>query len=936
MVDIIVVFFITILLILLFFFRLRNDAVDVSPIQMLRLTVVLTMLYWFITGLLYGYYIVIQILEQGSNPLYMSLIILLTLLLSMPVYAFFRSTRLLSKNLGLVKADGILGYESIRTNVDSICRDIGVNRYVNIYFSHKIAIPEVFESWNRKVILAIPTDMDGIINGFINDIRQDFAVVPTESDIERYLLLHELSHIKNRDTFFRQFVKATNRYSLLFLCPSLAIIILLWLTGLLLGDYQIEYTHFPDALFPDISSLIPSAPLALFSLIFPLLILIGSDRILFELSEYLADVRASRYIPSRVISLLTDRLLHPLSILGLLFLKFSILHKQRVDKPRIIKIPRFLTRFRKHPKDISRTDALRGIRYIIDFPNTTLLVLMGLWLGLQFVMGNLLGSLYDEGIVKGFVRINMVMSQVTLALIFCSQWKNIIDSVSSSSHLKFIGKILHKYLVSFIAYFSVFIPICVYIIYAKGFIGTAKKVIYSFVSDSLIAYIIIIALSIAFAAAIEVVDTSSRYRLSLTSDMPRRLIPITIGLIMPGVMAMSAIFLINQKISWHYFLFFLASSCLLNVVLIRRGMVSGNAFIIQIHRKVIVFSNNIFPWHFPELLFGLISGFLSLVIPIITGYLFYVLLYPLIPEISLILWMVIMTVLFSIVVSSDMADRSMKNIVFELQVKRILDIGLTGKEHTDINKLLKKARLSNGSYVINQAKYMKSVMGTMEATNAGLIVNHINNGKVDDNALNWILSLESADGGFPVVDKVVSGLQSTYHAISSRNFFDRLNELKYRDKHIAFVTNHESFSGGFIKEGMKKSSLDATFWAISSLNMLGAERSIMRNIDGCADWVFTEWQRSDGKGRLNFEEMYYLVYCLQWLDCFNGEKKDRILNEWLPDHRNIMLNTRHDVSYDYLYYYINILDLLNLHDNDMALEKARDFLMKDTKNQTPA
>jgi hypothetical protein len=315
----------------------------------------------------------------------------------------------------------------------------------------------------------------------------------------------------------------------------------------------------------------------------------------------------------------------------------------------------------------------------------------------------------------------------------------------------------------------------------------------------------------------------------------------------------------------HYSLCFLALFCLFRSVLNFRGVSTGSIFLFQVGKKLLVWDaiRAKIPWHIANAMFGFVSGMGVWVLPITLGYALYRVSYPAILRVHHLLMAFLLVVLLSAVSMGEVYYRNLGKVVTELYARKMLGIELSAKERGKLSTLVMKTRLDSGAYVFQQGRWRKSILGTMEGTSAGFLVNYLISGEVDHAALGWILSRERHDGGFSPVGAVSPELESTLCAIKAVHAAGSMGLIQHPDEHVRFVLDHVSPHGGFIPTGMKKPNIDAAYGVIAVLSMLGKSHVVIRDREKCAEWIFRQWQRTDSGCKLNFQETYYLVYCLK-------------------------------------------------------------------------
>ncbi len=884
----------SLVLIALFAIKIKKDKIDTSSITAIRSLIAITMAYWVAMVVSLGYYILKLEYESSSAIIFAFFMAFGVSFLFSLTYTFLNAPRILSRNMKLRPAD-----EIIREKAKSLSQELGVKRHVDIQISANIAIPQVFEGWNRKAVVVIPEDLDELIDGFMRNIDHCSATRLSRDEIQSYLLLHEISHIRNGDAFFRQFIQLMSRYSAYFLVVMLISLSVMGVLELFTGITHISYLYI----------------FAFISMIAPCLIFLGSHKILLRISEYLADARAAQYMSPETVRELTDRLSHNRSALEILFDLLSTMHKIRAEKHRFVQ--------REHPNVYERIDALKGISHAMRFPNYKVFAMIGVWFALESGSGLWLNRIgIDAHIISNPAIFGNWLLAVSFAMMFSLPWKNLIDSPTGEDYVGFTLRLMGYHFLSFVLFFLVFTPIGLCVAYYNEVPDTIRIITYS-LQYSISIHTVMFVCAIAFTVLFGIVDKFEKTGMSLDTFEFGNLIIITLSAIVPGAITFLTISSVGPKIQFNCMICFFMGFCIFRIAIAAHGLGESGLYLIQIRRKIIILDpvRSSLSWHITAMLFGLIFGAMYFVIPIALGYIIYIAGYSHWLRIQGLSRLFLFN-LFALFAGITMIGYgNPRGSMFELRAKTMMDINVPKEKRTKLSELLNGIRHGNGSYVSGQTRLRRSILGTMKRTNVGIIIYKLINKASDDAAINWVLSLESIDGGFPVIEDTAPRLESTFLALEALYEVNHLNSIRYRVKHVSFVLNHRDASEGFASTDMKKSTLKATFQAIASLYMLDVDKSAIEGLKDCAKWIFSEWEKIDSKNRPSFEETYHLVYCLQWLEEFEGERMSKITEYWLPIHENMLFGRRPDMNYDKVYYYIKLLDLLGLRRENRALKK---------------
>jgi len=189
-------------------------------------------------------------------------------------------------------------------------------------------------------------------------------------------------------------------------------------------------------------------------------------------------------------------------------------------------------------------------------------------------------------------------------------------------------------------------------------------------------------------------------------------------------------------------------------------------------------------------------------------------------------------------------------------------------------------------------------------------------GTVNEQTILWILQCEHQDGGFGLIPGAPSDLESTYKGMELLDLTGQTHRID-RVEHIGWIQIHRSGGGGFSTSSGWKPSLHKTFCAVASLDFLGTKPERFR---ACSDWIIKKWR----KGRQGIQETYHAVDALSRL----GEVAEiqEELEEWHSIHETIVSSMRVDTNIAMIHDYLRILDLLDLKDQSLSIQKIRDQL----------
>jgi hypothetical protein len=169
----------------------------------------------------------------------------------------------------------------------------------------------------------------------------------------------------------------------------------------------------------------------------------------------------------------------------------------------------------------------------------------------------------------------------------------------------------------------------------------------------------------------------------------------------------------------------------------------------------------------------------------------------------------------------------------------------------------------------------------------------------------WVISCENKKGGFSIAPGTIPDMKSTYQAI---DILHQLNMLYIVDisKHTHQFMNYQTINYSF----------ESIYYAVASLHMLNTEIS---NSERCANWMLEFWREKPQ--RKTFINTYYLTDALSKMG--HLEKiKDELL-QWQASQEMIIKNLRIDTNYKKIYYYTKILDILDKREESEAIRRIR-------------
>jgi hypothetical protein len=291
----------------------------------------------------------------------------------------------------------------------------------------------------------------------------------------------------------------------------------------------------------------------------------------------------------------------------------------------------------------------------------------------------------------------------------------------------------------------------------------------------------------------------------------------------------------------------------------------------------------------------------------------------------LLLWLLIIT--FGVVAArgKPRTVHYMKDLTF---LYGLLKINIPPTIREDFLYQVSLLKASDGGYKVKSffTPFYSNIIATSSGTLTESILNK--NNKAPDSAIRFVLSCQNSTGGFGIVPKTFSRLKTTYLGILSLFETNRLELInKNQEKHVHWIANCQAGAGNFSTFLDRYPPLEETFYAVSSLDMLGATDSINKNI--CSAWLIK--QQSILKHEI--EDVFFFTKTLDILGRLTFEKQVEIANAHFYFLEKKALNLRVDTNADKLGKYIELVKLLGLQNKSIIISKVESILAKDEKKQ---
>lgn len=164
-----------------------------------------------------------------------------------------------------------------------------------------------------------------------------------------------------------------------------------------------------------------------------------------------------------------------------------------------------------------------------------------------------------------------------------------------------------------------------------------------------------------------------------------------------------------------------------------------------------------------------------------------------------------------------------------------------------------------------------------------------------DEVLSIIKGHEKSDGGFGIWEWSSGNLRATYFSLRALCILEKEYEI-LRSKHIDWIKSCQKDSGSFKGPNTSRSDLEETFYALKSLELLKG----VNEIDGlsCQEWLAKLFY----SGTKGFEDICFMVSCMDILHILDEEKIRAIENAHMHVMERIVDRLRID-RYPLLYFY---------------------------------
>ena len=400
------------IVLVLYFGRQNRDPVDIWAVKILRLMFILSsvlvvpMMAAYVYGMVDG-------LEVGDYLWFVG--VGLGILVFVAASYEVSGKRIVSK-LHLQEPE-VREHRDLARKIDELRELMQIKQGVEMRVSPMVSSPVTVNIPRKQPLIVVPADFNGIIDKFVETETR----VPGNlaSALRDFMLLHELSHIRNGDLRLLTILQIAIRTF-----PVCAVSILVAANSVALAN-GVDYRE-----------LIGKQALPAVVLLLSWIILRGIRGVLLQVSEYLADIRSAYYMNQDDVDLVVygkeeslpriSRFLSYVSASGL---------AQSFDGNNVM---RFIAR--THPGMTQRTESITRNTYLFSPVSWQIVTASSVFIALGLgLVSRLDSSNYIHGVL---VQVYSLMLIFVSAAIFAVPWRHYRTMPVSQNRSRYLSKIL--------------------------------------------------------------------------------------------------------------------------------------------------------------------------------------------------------------------------------------------------------------------------------------------------------------------------------------------------------------------------------------------------------------------------------------------------------------------------------------------------------------
>lgn len=235
-----------------------------------------------------------------------------------------------------------------------------------------------------------------------------------------------------------------------------------------------------------------------------------------------------------------------------------------------------------------------------------------------------------------------------------------------------------------------------------------------------------------------------------------------------------------------------------------------------------------------------------------------------------------------------------------LYLSKIFHTQKIQEERYKIVKIVNGFKLKNHSFKFHTRI---SIGCADSAYNAISALFYISAANLYKKSAEWLFSLENTGGGFSPIIGLKSRLISTYEAIYILKKFGMIKKIN-TVSHSEWIKSLQMANGFFDDSITKFPKIEKTYYALNSLSILGTLEEI--NKKSCTDWIcqfLGEWKKIPSS-------VFFSLKCLELLGELTEELKREIRDDWLFPNAVFLKSLNVDKALSSFYYFFQVAEIV--------------------------
>jgi|GEM_PF-5636595 len=811
----------------------------------------------------------------------------------------------------------------VESSIEKISKDLQLKKRPKVVYSTiKNISPFVFGKASKNSYIVLPANMEDIFHKISRDNKE------IESSLSRFLILHELSHIKHRDHIFigwaYSFIKSFKYW-------IVVILLVATLFSFILGLSQARREFGP----------------IIFGIIYYLVLYLITMSVS-RSREYLADARASLFMSERELEAITEPNIdfkgEKISYLENLFLWFSIFSRFKtsaigisesqtwsyraveevIKKIKGIKLKEIVSRYFNiytHPNRGVRARRFKE-KYFIGTHEEILSKGSSIWIGVILSLFYSVAVFYplQTSVAipsQGYLNFLSVMSlgdyfyfvmSTLILILFYVSFRN--ASALRTSFRSYLASLLSRFLIIYgtFLFTGVALNSMLYLNDKSYKFYKYKDIINYFSQDVYTIYPVVIGgfLLTSFIAFLHFNSVSFTY------DVRKN----EFNKLMSTIGSMSVLLII--------FVFLLITQTKLSLLSIISGFFAGLTVFFYLDTRFPLLMNFDEMWE----LYGyrrccikldkrgtigisLLQAILTFFIPIsivsfITNLIGIHALY------VIVAWGSLGLLLCLIIFNRRILKPSYSNITLFLEsvqkylyILKILGSGRIIENRESIHEKINKYRSNDYSYPVHKRLNVGTTNTCFNAINSLCLLQFK---EEIQKSVEWLLGCENTGGGFSPAKGLRPRLSSTYEAISVLSKVEMLQKINI-NTHIEWISSLQK-ERGFFKDSISRfPEIEQTYYALSSLYLL-CKLETIDNVR-CLAWTKDNWIKEKLKDKKkDIRSLFYTIKSLELLGALDKGTRGEIADDLLSSELFMLKNIKVDRNLDIFYYYFKIAEIV--------------------------